>query len=105
MSAMLVCAAVSALLIGVASPARGVAVRHLLSPRRAAGPFAATIAAAQRAGRGYLVPDPAGLARAKAATPSRHRVSTPADPYAPVAFRSWKGVYDTSVSPSDSTGA
>ena len=105
MPAMLVCVAVSALVIGVPSPARGQAVRHLQPPRRAAGPFGATPAASLQARRGYLVPDPAGLARAKATATSRHVALAPADPSSPVAFRSWKGVYDTSVSPSDSTGA
>ncbi|TMK80676.1 MAG: hypothetical protein E6G47_06355 [Actinobacteria bacterium] len=105
MPAMLVCVAASALVIGVPSPARGQAVRHLQPPRRAAGPFGATPAASQQARRGYLVPDPAGLARAKATATSRHVALAPPDPSSPVAFRSWKGVYDTSVSPPDSTGA
>ena len=105
MPAVLVCAAVSALVIGVPSPARGETVRHLQPPRRAAGSFGATPAATERARRGYLVPDPAGLARDKAAATSRRAAVAPIDPHAPVALRSWKGVYDTSVSPSDSTGA
>ena len=40
-----------------------------------------------------------------AAATSRRAAVAPIDPHAPVALRSWKGVYDTSVSPSDSTGA
>src|SRR2546428_4501703 len=91
MPAMLVCVAVSALVVGVPSPARGQAVRHLQPPRRAAGPFGATPAASLQARRGYLVPDPAGLARAKASATSRHVALAPADPSSPVAFRSWKG--------------
>src|SRR5690242_14521955 len=105
MPAMLVFAAVSALVIGVPSPARGDAVRHLQPPNRAAGPFGATPAASERARRGYLVPDPAGLSRGKATATSRRGAIAPAGPNSPVTFRSWKGVYDTSVSPSDSTGA
>src|SRR6266568_26755 len=100
MPAVLVCVAVSALVIGVPSAARGDAVRHLQLPRRAAGSFGATPAASQRVQRGYLVPNPAGLARAKAMATSRHVAIAPADQNSPVAFRSWKGVYDTSVSPS-----
>lgn len=104
--AMLVGAAVSALVIGVPAPARGQATGHLGPPRHAPGSFGTTRAASLQGRRGYLVPDPAALDQAKAAASSSDRVRVqPSSSGAPVAFRSWKGVYDTSVSPSDSTGA
>ncbi len=66
-----------------------------------------TQAAAALMEYGYLVQDPAALARAKTAAGVKSDPEVAAGvsgPLTPTAFRSWQGVNDTTVTPSDSTG-
>jgi len=74
------------------------------------GPYAGTVAGRERRASGYLVPNPAAYRAAKAAVDRPPKPVADTDPpafegAAPIAFKSWKGVYDTTVTPGDTTGA